>query len=136
MKQSVFSKNDFAYSLENLVKLGANLPPELIITPSKQFVLSERAPKVVFDYRQSLLVGAAVEQKLVALVEEWLNIHSSGLIERTFPSYIQRLQQGGFYSTKRGSSLPELSFYRVCIDKALQMTTPMEEFEANGALSS
>lgn len=128
---NIFSKNDFPHSLENLVKLGANLPPELQTTVSRQFVLPEKATNVSFDYQQSKLIGVAVEQNSVVLLEEWIKLQNSPNMEKVFPSYVQRLQQGGFYGAKRSPSMTELSFYRVCIEYAVQKTAPLENNEIN-----
>lgn len=117
LKSQILPKSDYPNTIDQLAKIGA-LPIDSF--SFEEGAPIERAKRPEFDYVASRKLGAPAEQKLAALVDEWFKtFQQSATNERAIPTFVQRLQQGGYYGGKDTPFPQELHFYRACIETAV-----------------
>lgn len=97
-KAQVLAKADLIHSLEQLIKIGAVSSD--IVSAMSDLPPIDPAERPEFDVTSIKSQPAPLEQKLNALVDEWLKICLSGTNEKAQAAFAHKLQQGGYYGGK------------------------------------
>jgi hypothetical protein len=90
-KSQILTKSDYPNTVDQLNKIGALTSEHLSFEDGAPI---ERVKRPDFDYMASRKIGLGAEQKLAAVIEEWLKTYpQSSANDRAITTFIQRLQQ-------------------------------------------